>query len=182
MKTITIICAWCGEEVEKPLNEYKRQIKKGNTRFFCNLSCATFMRNKENPPTPPENNIDISLYSGNRLDELSPFRWFVARSKYRSKRKQYVSDLTPEYLKSLWDEQSGKCPFTGWSLLLPANTMGWESDYNPANASLDRIDNSKGYLQGNVRFVAVMANLARQTFTDDQVIKFCKAVTDNFMT
>lgn len=45
-----------------------------------------------------------------------------------------------------------------------------------SNASLDRIDNSKGYLKGNVRFVSMMANLARSTFSDNELIRFCKSV------
>lgn len=50
---------------------------------------------------------------------------------------------------------------------------------SPWNASLDRIDNAKGYIQGNVRFITVMANLARSTFTDEQVLEFCHAVVQN---
>lgn len=64
-------------------------------------------------------------------------------------------------------------------MILPLGTaIGW-MEQDPSNASLDRIDNSKGYIEGNVRFVALMANLARQSFTDEQMIAFCKAVATN---
>lgn len=171
MKTIDLTCAYCGAAVQKPLNEYKRQIKSGSTRFFCNLSCATFTRNKENPP---KGNISNLI---NKIDEYSQFKSYVQRAKFRSKNK-YNYDITVEYLKKLWEEQKGICPFTKWDLILPKNSnIGFEASL-PENASLDRIDNSKGYIEGNVRFISYMANLARQSFSDEQLIEFCKAVSD----
>lgn len=43
---ITITCAWCGEESEKPTGEINRQLKKGRTYFFCNNSCGAQYRNE----------------------------------------------------------------------------------------------------------------------------------------
>lgn len=177
MKTIKLRCANCEKEFEKEIREYKRQIKNGKTRFFCGLSCVCIKRNEENPP---QGNIDN--FGDNirilKKDEYTPFRWFVLRAEYRDRNKGYGCNLSVEFLKKLWEQQKGICPFTGWNLILPQGTdVAW-LEHHPSNASLDRIDNSKGYIEGNVRFIAYMANLARQTFTDDQLIGFCKAVTD----
>lgn len=175
-KSIDIVCATCGKTFVKSLREYKRRLKQGHTRFFCNLKCNAITRNKEHPPPGNAEN----LISDNRRDSFTQFRWFVNRGNYRGKRgRQYGCNLTVEYLKKLWDEQNGKCPFTGWQLILPKDSSYAWSEKDPCNASLDRIDNSLGYVEGNVRFIAVMANLARQTFYDDQVIAFCKAVVSN---
>lgn len=46
------------------------------------------------------------------------------------------------------------------------------------SASLDRIDNSISYMKGNVRFISVMANYARNTFDDEEVVKFAEAVVE----
>ena len=54
-----------------------------------------------------------------------------------------------------------------------------DSQLNIKSASLDRIDNSKGYVQGNVRFVSVMFNFARNKFSDEEVIEFAQAVIKN---
>jgi hypothetical protein len=104
----------------------------------------------------------------------------VLRAEYRDRNKNYGCDLTIEHLKVLWESQNGKCPFTGLDLILPYDSDGWK-EYSPYNASIDRIDNSKGYMQGNVRFISVMANLARQSFSDIQLIDFCKAVAKHEM-
>ena len=53
--------------------------------------------------------------------------------------------------------------------------MGFKSTA-PDQASLDRIDNSKGYVKGNVRFVALIYNYARNGFDDEAVLAFCNAV------
>ena len=62
-------------------------------------------------------------------------------------------------------------------MVLPRNTLAWETQTeDPWKPSLDRIDSSKGYLKGNVRFVTVMANLAKGTFSDAELVRFCQAV------
>lgn len=174
MKTIDITCANCGKIVVKQLKEYKRQIKSGQTRFYCNNTCSVIVHNLENPP---KGNPKY-LIADNRKDIYTPFRYFVSKSKDRDKKKKRGVNITVEYLKQLWEEQNGICSFTGWNLLLPNSTgKAWEIS-SPKNASLDRIDNSKGYIQGNVRFIAYIANLARQSFADEQLIEFCKAVSN----
>ena len=69
------------------------------------------------------------------------------------------------------------CPFTGWKLLLPEGSSV-RKDMSVYRASLDRIDNSKGYAKENVRFVSLMANYCRNEFTDQEVKMFCEAVTN----
>lgn len=81
----------------------------------------------------------------------------LLRSEYRDRNNKCGCDLTIEYIKQIWDDQNGICPLTGWALILPQGTAkGWETS-DPSNASLDRIDPSKGYVKGNVRFIAYMA-------------------------
>lgn len=174
MKTIKLTCATCGDVFDKRLNEYNRQIKSGKIRFFCNLSCACSKRNLENPTAGKIENLRPS-----RKDEFTPFRWFILRAQYRDKQKKQTCNITVEYLKTLWESQKGICPLTGWNLMLPAGTLKAWDEKHPANASLDRIDNSKGYIEGNVRFISFMANIGRSTFSDEQLIEFCKAVVKN---
>lgn len=173
-KTIDLTCAVCNLTFKKICREYKRQLKAGRDRFFCSRNCAAIKNNEENPR---KGNV-ANLIADNQLDEYSPFRWYVIRGEYRDRTKGYGCDLTVEYLKELWTRQNGVCSLSGCNLLLPKNTTkAWEIK-SPYNASLDRIDNSKGYMQGNVRFVAYIANIARSTFSDDQLIEFCKAVAN----
>lgn len=176
MKTIEVKCETCKILFPKELREYNRQIKRGRTEFFCTRTCAAIKNNEDNP----RKGNTANLRADNRRDEYTPFRWFILRAEYRDRTKNYGCDLTVEHLKNLWESQNGRCPLSGRQLILPHDADGWK-EYHPYNASIDRLDNSRGYVQGNIRFVSVMANLARQTFSDDQLKEFCKAVTDNAM-
>jgi hypothetical protein len=82
-----------------------------------------------------------------------------------------------EYLETLWQQQEGICPFTKQKLVFKKYSD--DNTSTPYSASIDRIDNNKGYVKGNIRFVALMFNYARNRFSDDYVIEFCKQVASN---
>ena len=122
---------------------------------------------------------DIKNYCGNLRDKYTPFRFFTHVIKYGRGRKNKDCNITNEYLLQVWENQKGICPHTGWKLILPDTTDGWKTGHTTKSASLDRIDNSKGYIEGNVRFVAYMSNIARNRFDDEDLFEFCKAVTQH---
>jgi hypothetical protein len=167
---IELLCANCSSPFLKLTREHNRWVKQGRTRFFCGHSCAMTERNKTHPG--PGNLTNLRPRS---RDEHAPFRWFLLRAKAKDRRHRGATSLTLVYLSSVWNSQEGVCPITGWKLILPSCTSGWETP-SPRNASLDRIDCSLGYVEGNVRFVSVMANLARNTYSDESLVEFCLAV------
>lgn len=174
-KWTELVCGNCDKPFDIATREYKRQTKRGRIRFFCSLRCAAVKNNEEHPKTgKPEHLVGYVR----QPDKYSQFKWVVRIAKSRAVERNYGCDITVEYLFELFHSQNGICPFTGWTLILPPAGSGFKSS-NPANASLDRIDNSKGYIQGNVRFIAFMANIGRGIFTDEQLIEFCKAVAGN---
>lgn len=145
----------------------------GQTVFYHSQSCQVSHAHKAGLVSQSTEHLNPA----NRRDHLTPFRWFMGgvKSGIHQNPRKGPTDLTPEYLKALWEGQEGKCPFTGWALQLPQSTRKWEQK-SPSCASLDRVDGAKPYIQGNVRFVSLMANLARQSFGDEEVVGFCRAV------
>jgi hypothetical protein len=109
-----------------------------------------------------------------RTDEFSPFRLFIShavtRMKY-TKRKEMFCDLDLSYLKSLWDKQNGICPYTGIKMILYP-TPQQKRTKNAIQASLDRIDSSKGYIKGNVEFVCLAINYAKNGFSKQEMLDF----------
>lgn len=178
-------CVYCEKTFVRTLCEHKRSLRLGRPEF-CSKSCACSFGNKTNPRPGAIQNIGEKAVR--KKDQFTPFRWFLNRARLRSKDRVFYgrgcrkgkgpTDLTLEYLKKIWEDQNGICSLSGWQLILPDNTaIGWSGGPNPRNASLDRIDNSKGYVIGNVRYVAIMANYCRNGFSDDDVFMFCRAVT-----
>lgn len=178
MKSIAIIiCDTCGQQVEKLATEIKRQKKKGKKQFYCNRTC--WGKNKKNLEriSSFHDNFNLTQYI-RQPDEYTDFRWYIKSIIRTSKKKKHTYDIDLQYLKDLWELQRGICPITGCKLTL--RTHNYKQVRGPYQASLDRIDNNKGYIKGNVRFVALMFNYARNVFSDQEVIDFCKTVAKNF--
>lgn len=88
------------------------------------------------------------------------------------KHKRVVVEITTEDLLSLWDNQSGLCLLTGMPMTLGGGR------HVPSKASIDRIDQLKGYVKGNVRLVCLWSNIARHVLNDSAFLKLCRAVVD----
>lgn len=177
MKTVTLVCDVCGKEFEKPKKEYNRRIRLGKTEFFCGASCSGKRPSQVEHLRKLERKFpiweEINRYKG---DIFSPYREIFRRLFITRRVKKEVNIDLP-YLKKLWEDQNGTCPFTNWKLELPYQGKGYK--LSNKTASLDRIDNRYGYIEGNVRFVSVMYNFARNKFSDEEVIEFAKAISKN---
>jgi hypothetical protein len=108
--------------------------------------------------------------------KTSRFRSSDARVKHHRKKHDFNIDL--KYLEYLWKKQKGICPFTGNKMRVITNKISKEPR-TPYDASLDRIDNDKGYVKGNLRFISLMANYGLNRFTDYDLIEFCQEVSLN---
>ena len=162
-------CESCGKKFRRRRSDYNRSLRKGH-RNFCSRKCA----GRANVGNIPESSrVWGHLDPGNKADELSPFRWHLRNCKRRKD-----CDLTLEDLRDQWDKQDGRCPYSGWKLKNLATTS-CHLPLTPDRASLDRIDSSKGYVQGNVQFVSYMAQCAKNIFSGDDLIKFCESVIIN---
>lgn len=75
------------------------------------------------------------------------------------------------YLDQLWESQAGKCALSDLPIDLRIN---WQRHLQ--TASLDRIDNTKGYIEGNVQWVHKDVNFMKYTFSQDYFIGLCKRI------
>lgn len=96
--------------------------------------------------------------------------WFEAFRKSALTRG-YVWELTPEFISTMYDEQQGRCALSD----IPINwsTTGWTH-----TASIDRIDNSLGYMEHNVQLVHKKVNMLRGSLSVSEFIELCDAVSD----
>lgn len=71
-------------------------------------------------------------------------------------------------LYGMWEQQDGRCAYTGV-------VMQWHNPIanleNPYNVSIDRIDSKYGYIAGNVHIVCVLANNAKGRMSHEHFIK-----------
>lgn len=170
-KLIAFTCDCCGKESFKPSSEYNRNVRLGRHNF-CSRSCSVTFANKQSKGKHISEKQRKHLLSicNNRKDEYSGFRYILRNVNKRFK----DVDVDLEYLKSLWDLQCGICPYSGIKLTLP--TYKNNNDYF-TTASLDRIDSSKGYIRGNVQFIALPINYLKSTMSDVAVKRFLKQIS-----
>jgi len=169
---IELVCEVCGVNFLRHKSEVERNRLAGR-RAFCSRKCSgtaciTNFGDKVNRGVG-------HLNPGNKGDEYSPFRVFMCRIRARMRDKGRECSVTVEDLKEQWERQNGKCPYTGWMLQTPKNT-GEPRRLTPYTASLDRVNSSKGYVKGNVEFISLMAQWAKNSFSKEDVVNFCEAV------
>jgi len=182
IKEVELVCEMCKKSFYRRATEHSRNIKKGR-RVFCGRSC----QGKgliDNIPKEYAGAYDISVHASNQRDEFTPFRYhmknIVQHAEKRGSGPGSIVEITLADLKEQWEKQDGVCPYTGWKLV---NTQmaarNSKVPKTPDRASVDRIDSSKGYIKGNIQFIAFMANVAKHDFHEDELIRFCKAVAQN---
>jgi hypothetical protein len=179
MKTIKCICDICGNEFEKPQNEYNRRIKLGKTKLYCSLKCSG--NRKENVEMIYQSGKQYHFKGGeNKLmtpDEitLGGLKEFSRRVRRRSK---FVEELLPTDLLKIWKKQKGKCAITKVDLLLP-NDIRYKLVNNNYKASIDRVDSSKPYTIDNIQFLSATMNYLKMDMNDSDVNEFFEIISRN---
>uniref|UniRef100_UPI003F8505AF GcrA family cell cycle regulator n=1 Tax=Candidatus Pelagibacter sp. HIMB1517 TaxID=3413341 RepID=UPI003F8505AF len=96
--------------------------------------------------------------------------------KQRKSTRDTKVEISWEELESIYIKQRGLCFYSGIELIPFVGKKTKESRYT--QLSVDRIDNAKGYIPGNVRLVTERINSMRGNLTEDEFIKICKMVND----
>ncbi|MCE5292910.1 MAG: hypothetical protein LLG14_27255 [Nocardiaceae bacterium] len=76
-------------------------------------------------------------------------------------------DLDDEWVAQRW---TGRCELTGFEFAIGNRVLGM---FSP---SIDRVDNSRGYLKDNCRFILFGLNTAKGAGTDAELLQIAQAV------
>ena len=102
------------------------------------------------------------------------YLWHWNKIQRSAKKRNYIFDIDIEYANNLFKQQNQKCALTNQTLYFATRN----EDKSPT-ASLDRIDNTQGYVEGNVQWVHKHINRLKSDY-DQQVFKqMCLAVANN---
>lgn len=172
---IKLKCEICDVIFYRSKSEVNRNLKLGR-RTFCSRSCC----GKATIKNLGSKRVTDHLKKGSERDEYSPFRVFLKsiRSHNSEKSKPIECSIDLIDLKNQWEKQKGICPYTGWTLVAPETTQT-KLLKTPDRASLDRIDSSKGYVQGNIQFVSLIAQYAKNDWHENELFKFSEAVINH---
>ena len=130
--------------------EYYQKYRQENKEYYQEYNKKYYQENKE-------------YYQKYEKEYYKEKPW-VRMTIEAKKRKHLPFNITSEYIKSIWPKDN-KCPALGIELKQGVIKV---IDSSP---TLDRIDNSKGYIKGNVQIVCNLANRIMTSATADQVIQ-----------
>ena len=94
---------------------------------------------------------------------------YIRKIKERATKKGFEFNLTLEYLMSIFN---GKCALSGLEIQFGKH---WKM-MSDQPASLDRIDNTKGYIIGNVQFISTAINYMKNNMSHRDTIKLCNII------
>ena len=95
----------------------------------------------------------------------NPVSFLLRQAKRRAKVKKLEFNLTKEDIII-----PDKCPIMNLKLEYKPYKF---YEYSP---SLDRIDNSKGYIKGNIQVISTLANRMKWNSTEQQLIQFAQGI------
>jgi len=96
---------------------------------------------------------------------------FFSIIKHGAKTRNLKFSITKEYIWDLFLKQNRKCALTGLELKFQSR-----NDKRDGTSSLDRIDNTKGYVEGNIQWVHKDINIMKMDLTEEKLVEYCKLV------
>lgn len=95
--------------------------------------------------------------------------------KYHAKYRNQEFAISIKYAWEVFEKQNGKCALSGLTLKF------WETNERTTNqtASLDRIDSTKGYVEGNVQWIHKSFQSMKSNKTQSEFIQLCKLVAEH---
>lgn len=103
-----------------------------------------------------------------------PDRFLLSRAKSRAKKKGIAFNIDKSDI-----DVPIICPILGIPIIKEYK-KGTNGGPSPNSPSLDRVDNSKGYIKGNVRVISHKANTMKHNATPLELIRFAEWVLHTY--
>jgi len=94
---------------------------------------------------------------------------YISGARHGAKKRNLSFTVTKEYLQSLLEEQGFKCAYTGACLKKDSGNL----------KSLDRIDSSIGYDEGNLQWVTWEVNRMKGALSESQFLQLTETITQH---
>lgn len=135
-------------------------------------SCGNLERYRKSPNKAV--GPDSPNWKGTKVIPKAQF----TKIQYSATTRDILFEITIDDLQELWEEQKGKCVYSGRTLFFNNKSFKTKSKKGKAFnfASLDRIDSNKGYIKGNIQWVTQNVNLAKQSYFKEEFLDLIKDI------
>ena len=173
----------------------KASLRKENNRqeWVLKCDCGNIYQAKTCQLTGPKNRRSISCkckqydpMNKEKMREpniighknLTSSIWNIYKTNSRKKKIEF--NITSEYAYNVYILQNKKCVYTGWNIDFgKIIIIDGRKTIIDKTASMDRINNKKGYIEGNIQWVNKHVNLMKNSHSEEYFLEICKAVTNN---
>lgn len=154
------ICDLCKKDNLTKWRDANQNEMKNTYRLWCknnkNKICKNRLAVKQRYQTTPERFLNKML-----KQKVNHHNHLVIQNSDKAYR--CVVNVSIAYIISLWYKQDGKCALSG----IPMSTMYKTIDC----VSIDRIDRTIGYAEGNIQLVCRWINFGKNSFDDSDILK-----------
>ena len=192
------LCRDCSFKFKKPkVSKYANIIKSGDVfgswtvigNFLgngsyvdCECECGTIKKIRatkllNNPRQCRKCSVREKSSNWRGVGEFPSVLYSVIKSRAKYRNKHF--NVSKEYLASLYERQNGLCALSGKPLEFGT---GKENNLTTATgtASLDRIDSSLGYEEGNVQWVHKHINAMKNSHSTEYFINLCREIVNHY--
>jgi hypothetical protein len=145
------ICSICNKNSDETIiNKYT---SKKDNKIYWNSTC------KKCKSLQDKYKYENEIFRNNKIEQTTIYRntelGFKSQMLHDAKKnKKFIfSNISLDIINKLQSNQLNKCALTGIKLI-------WQTR-NPHQASIDRIDSSKGYIEDNIHLVILPINLMK---------------------
>jgi hypothetical protein len=156
------------------IGEQIRKVK-GSNQCLCKCGCggltkwmsvSAFRTNRITRCTDCGNLTHFKGYK-----DISGAYWRLLRES--SLERGYVFDIDIVDVWDMFEQQDRKCALSGLTINFSRKVS---KDSRTQTASIDRIDNTQGYIKGNIQIVHKKLNFMKHTSTMEEFIELCNLV------
>jgi hypothetical protein len=168
------ICKYC--KIEKNKDRFQKYNSNKNQELYY-LKCYD-CKNKEREYTKENKKYTVEEFLKYLLADTKNRN--DTKNKKRKDNKYKEFNLTHEYLIEIWNKQNGKCAYSGRNMVYNYSKKDYNYlNYNPEKVSIDRIDSSKGYIQGNIVLCCAMSNSMKMDLPYEEFKKWINDIHNN---
>lgn len=163
-----LLCKKCG--VEQPIKHFSTG-RGGKDKLHyiaseCN-KCQYKRKLKKHGHKTQSYNATQLFKEKHTIEGRAARLFYNARNRAKQSRRDIEFNITKDYVYKLLMPMT--CAITNVKLELGENST-------PYSPSIDRIDNNRGYVKGNIQIVAQMYNFCKNNYTDKVAIRFLKQI------
>ena len=144
-------------------------LKSGHTK-----SCGCILREWGKSETNRKRHRGIRPANWKGIGDMSGSHW--KRICWGAKIRKLDISITHQDCVNLFESQKGKCALTGQTIKF--TDMG-DNSKTSGTASLDRIDNTKGYVPGNVQWVDKHIQKMKSDLPQEEFIQWCQKIAEH---